>query len=343
MKEYILGIESSCDETSVAICDTEGKLYANIVSSQIATHSKYGGVMPEMASRLHIEKINYVLKAALYDAKLDFKDLAAVAVTTGPGLIGALHVGLQAAKALSLALDIPLIPIHHLVAHIYASSYEKELRFPCLSLVVSGGHTELVYMPKEFAFEILGSTQDDAIGEAYDKVARILGLGYPGGPKIDQAAKLGKSTYKLPKPHTENPYNVSYSGLKTYINNLVHNAKQKGEEIRINDLCASFQKRAIDMLVEKLILALKIQPVEQIVIAGGVAANSYLREQVLLAVKKDYPNIEVVLPPLWFCGDNAAMVAKLGGRLYKRQFFADLSLGVFPSWSILDYGVLKDE
>ncbi len=341
MKKYILGIESSCDETSAAICDEDGNLYANVVSSQIDTHCKYGGVMPEVASRLHIEKINYVLKEALFDAKIDVNDLAAVAVTNGPGLIGALHVGLQAAKTLSLALDIPLISVHHLVGHIYANSYAKEIVFPCMALVVSGGHTEIVYMKEEFSFEIIGTTQDDAIGEAYDKVARIIGLGYPGGPKIDKAAKLGKPVYKLPKPHTDNPYNVSYSGLKTYINNYVHTLEQKGESINVNDMCASFQKRAVEMIVEKLILALQTRDVKQVIVAGGVAANSYLRQRVQEEVNKAYPDIDVVLPPLWCCGDNAAMIAKVGSKLYKRKFFSPLSLGVLPSWPITEYEVLK--
>lgn len=343
MKEYILGIESSCDETSCAICDTDGKLYSNVVSSQINTHCKYGGVMPEIASRLHIEKINYVIKEALFNANLKPSDLSAVSVTNGPGLIGALHVGLQAAKTLSLALNIPLISVHHLVGHIYANSYEKELEFPCMALVVSGGHTEIVYMKEEFSFEIVGSTQDDAIGEAYDKVARILGLGYPGGPKIDKASKEGKVTYELPHPHTDNPFNVSYSGLKTYINNLVHNLEQKDEKVNVNDMCASFQDRAVNMIVDKLLLALEKYDVKQVVVAGGVAANSYLRDMVKTKVNNKFPKIDVVLPPLWCCGDNAAMIAKVGSRLYKRNFFADLSLGVKPSWSILDYGVLKDE
>ena len=341
MKKYMLGIESSCDETSVAICDLDGKLLSNIVSSQIDIHAKYGGVMPEIASRLHIENTNYVLKEALNEAGVSLDEIVAIAVTTGPGLIGALHVGLQAAKALALALDIPLLSVHHLVGHIYANSYEKELKFPCLSLIVSGGHTELVYMPKELEFEIIGSTQDDALGEAYDKVARIIGLGYPGGPKIDKISKEGKATIKLPKPHSTGPYDVSYSGLKTYINNYVHNLEQKGEEIPVEDLATSFQKRAIDMIVDKLLLALEEYKVEQVVVAGGVSANSYLRSEVSRRVKKKFPEIEVVLPPLWCCGDNAAMIAKVGLKLYERKIYSNLEVGVKPSWPIDEY--LKEE
>ena len=339
MKEYILGIESSCDETSVAICDANGILCSNVVSSQIDTHSKYGGVMPEVASRLHIEQINFVIKQALSEANLNLNQISAIAVTNGPGLIGALHVGLQAAKTLALVLNKPLISVHHLVGHIYANSFEKELKFPCLALVVSGGHTEMVYMKEEFDFKIVGSTQDDAIGEAYDKVARILGMGYPGGPKIDNAAKNGTPNYKLPLPKTDNVLNVSYSGLNTHINNMVHNMNQKGEEVNVNDMCASFQKRAVDMIVDKLVLALDMYEVKQIVVAGGVAANSYLRQEVVKKVSKNHSDIEIVLPPLWCCGDNAAMIAKVGSRVYKRKVFAPLSLGANPSWDIQDYEV----
>ena len=203
MKKYLLAIESSCDETACSIIDFDGNLKSNIVSSQIDTHTLYGGVMPEIASRLHIENINFVIKDSLKQSGVGLDEIAAIAITSGPGLIGALHVGLQAAKTLALTLNIPLIPVHHLIGHIYANSFSKEIEFPCLALVVSGGHTEIVYMKKEFDFEIIGSTQDDAIGEAYDKVARILGLGYPGGPKIDKASKLGKPVIEMPHPHTD--------------------------------------------------------------------------------------------------------------------------------------------
>lgn len=337
MKQFILGIESSCDETSVAVYDySNNKLLANIVSSQISTHTKYGGVMPEIASRLHIEKINYVIKEALYEANIGFEDLSAIAVTSGPGLIGALHVGLQAAKTLAFALNIPLLSVHHLVGHIYANSFEQELKFPCLAVVVSGGHTELVYMKEEYSFEIIGTTQDDAIGEAYDKVARVMGLGYPGGPKIDKASKDGTATYTLPKPHAEGKYNVSYSGLKTAVINLIHNKEQKGEEIRVNDMCASFQERAVGMVVEKVVEAIDEYPVKQVIVAGGVAANSYLRKEIKEKINSKNPNIEVGLPPLWCCGDNAAMIAKAAAYLYKNNKYASLDLGVNPNWSIED-------
>lgn len=342
MKKYVLALESSCDETACAIVDFEGNLKANIVSSQIDTHTKFGGVMPEIASRLHIENINFVIGDAIKAANCSYDEIAAIAITSGPGLIGALHVGLQAAKTLALTLNVPLLSVHHLVGHIYANSYTKEIEFPCLALVVSGGHTEIVYMKKEFDFEIIGSTQDDAIGEAYDKVARIVGLGYPGGPKIDKASKLGQVTYDMPHPHTDNPYNVSYSGLKTYVNNLVHKLEQKGESVNVNDLCASFQNRAINMIVDKVVLALKEYQVKQVVVAGGVAANSYLRQRISEEVNAKFPNIDLVLPPLWCCGDNAAMIAKVGLKLYQRKVFAPLNLSARPSWSILDYKVNEE-
>ncbi len=338
MKEYILALESSCDETACSIIKLDGTLLSNIVSSQIDTHTLYGGVMPEIASRLHIENINFVIKESLDKANIQLDEIAAIAITSGPGLIGALHVGLQAAKTLALTLNIPLIPVHHLVGHIYANSYVKENKYPCLAIVVSGGHTELVYMKKEFDFEIVGSTTDDAIGEAYDKVARILGLGYPGGPKIDKASKEGKDIYKLPYPHANGKYNVSYSGLKTYVNNFVHNTKAKGEDININDMACSFQHRAIEMIVDKAMDVIEDYDVKQVVVAGGVAANSYLRELISKRMEK-YNDIELVLPPLWCCGDNAAMIAKAGLSLYKRNYFASLDLSAKPSWSLLDYKV----
>ena len=335
MKQYILGIESSCDETSVAVYDyTDNKLLSNIVSSQISTHTKYGGVMPEIASRLHIEKINYVIKEALYEANITFNDLSAIAVTSGPGLIGALHVGLQAAKTLALALDIPLLSVHHLVGHIYANSFEQELKFPCLAVVVSGGHTELVYMKEEYSFEIIGTTQDDAIGESYDKVARVIGLDYPGGPIVDRLSKLGDDTYDLPMPLDDDSYNFSFSGIKSAVINVIHNEKQRGNEIRVNDMCASFQARAVGMIVEKVVAAIDEYDVKQVIVAGGVAANSYLRKEIKEKLNAKNPDIEVGLPPLWCCGDNAAMIAKASAYLFKNKMYASLDLGVNPNWSI---------
>ncbi|MDD4066314.1 MAG: tRNA (adenosine(37)-N6)-threonylcarbamoyltransferase complex transferase subunit TsaD [Bacilli bacterium] len=337
MRKIIMGIETSCDETSIAILEDDTKLLANVVSSQIDVHKKYGGVMPEIASRLHVEQITIVLDQALKEAGITMDDVSAIAFTRGPGLIGALHVGAQAAKTLALAFDKPLIPVQHIAGHIYANTYASKNNYPCLALVISGGHTQFIYMKEPLHFEIVGSTQDDAIGEAYDKVARVIGLPYPGGPAIDKLSKLGKPNYKLPLPHTENPLDVSYSGLKTAVLNLAHNLEQRGEEINKEDLCYAFQHRAVDMIVDKLILALEKYPVKQVVVAGGVSANSYVREQVPLKVHKYDSSIQVVIPPMWCCTDNAAMIAALGSELYGKDYTCDLSIGVDPNWEINEF------
>ena len=334
----ILAIESSCDETAVAIVKGE-ELLANIVSTQIEVHAKYGGVMPEIASRLHCENIAIVLKEALEKANLTFEDIDAFAVTRGPGLIGALHVGLQAAKTLALLYKKPLIPVHHLAGHIYANEYIKPLVFPLLAVVVSGGNTELVIMKDHLDFDIIGETKDDAIGECYDKVARVMGLPYPGGIPIDKYAKLGKHTYKLPSPMNDKSYDFSYSGLKTSVINLAHKLEQKGEQINRDDLCCSFQETAIGMVIEKALRAVKEYNVKQVVLAGGVSANSYLREQITSKLKGT--EVDVIIPPMWCCTDNAAMIAKVALRLYKKKLFADSSLSVDPSWQIDKYNEFK--
>ena len=334
----ILAIESSCDETAVAIVKGE-ELLANIVSTQIEVHAKYGGVMPEIASRLHCENIAIVLKEALEKANLTFEDIDAFAVTRGPGLIGALHVGLQAAKTLALLYKKPLIPVHHLAGHIYANEYIKPLVFPLLAVVVSGGNTELVIMKDHLDFDIIGETKDDAIGECYDKVARVMGLPYPGGIPIDKYAKLGKHTYKLPSPMNDKSYDFSYSGLKTSVINLVHKLEQKGEQINRDDLCCSFQETAIGMVIEKALRAVKEYNVKQVVLAGGVSANSYLREQITSKLKGT--GVDVIIPPMWCCTDNAAMIAKVALRLYEKKLFADSSLSVDPSWQIDKYNEFK--
>jgi N6-L-threonylcarbamoyladenine synthase len=334
MSKYILAIETSCDETSIAILEGEKNLLSNIISSQIKIHKDYGGVMPEIASRLHVEQINIVLEEALTAAKVKLTDISAIAFTKGPGLIGALHVGLQAAKALSLSLNIPLIEVHHIAAHIYANNFVKPIVYPSLALVVSGGHTELVYMKEELMFEVIGRTKDDAIGEAFDKVARILKLGYPGGPEIDKLSKNGKDTYKLPKPKSSDELNLSYSGLKTAVLNIVNNSSQKGEVLRVEDMAHSFQKIAIDMVIEKTLEALKKYKVKSVVIAGGVAANSLIRDALPKAIAEVDKNVTTTIPPLWTCTDNAAMVAILGSKLYDLKKFSDLSAGVDPNWDI---------
>ena len=331
----ILAIESSCDETAVAITD-DGKLLANIVSSQVAVHVKYGGVMPEVASRLHTESIDVCLKEALEQAHLKFEDIDAFAVTRGPGLIGCLHVGLQAAKTLAMLYQKPLIPVHHLAGHIYANEYVGEFKFPLLCVVVSGGNTELVLMKNHLDFTIIGETKDDAVGECYDKVARVLGLPYPGGLPIDQHAKKGKHTYNLPEPLIgKDGYDFSYSGLKTSVINLVHNLEMKGEEVNIDDMAKSFQDVAVGMIVDRATRAARDFHVAQVVLAGGVSANSYLRAQ--MTNRLEGTGIDLIIPPLWCTTDNAAMIAKVAERLYKEKLFAPLSLGVDPNWKISDF------
>ncbi len=328
----ILAIESSCDETAVAITE-DGKLLSNVVATQISVHEKFGGVMPEIASRLHTENITVCLSEALEKAKLKLEDIDAFAVTRGPGLIGCLHVGLQAAKTLAMLYHKPLIPVHHLAGHIYANEYIGELKFPLLCVVVSGGNTELVLMRDHLDFEIVGETRDDAVGECYDKVARVLGLPYPGGLPIDQKAKLGIHAYDLPVPDAgENPFDFSYSGLKTSVINLVNSMKMKGTPVNVNDMARSFQDVAIGMVVEKSLAAAKHYGVKQIVLAGGVSANSYLREQMKKHLESS--DIELIIPPLWCTTDNAAMIAKVAEHLYQKKVFASLSLGVDPNWKI---------
>lgn len=333
--EIILAIESSCDETAIAILKNRTELLANVVSTQIAIHQKYGGVMPEIASRLHVENISCVLKEALEQSKINLDDISAIAVTSGPGLIGALHVGLQCAKALALIYDKPLIPVHHLAGHIYANEYVTPLKFPCLAIVVSGGNTELVLMKNHLDFNIIGETQDDAIGEAFDKVARVVNLPYPGGVAIDREAKKGKTVYHLPTPHAEGEFNYSFSGLKTAVINLVTKERNNNREVKVEDLACSFQTHAINYLLDHALPAVDKYQVKQVVLAGGVSANSYLREQIKLRLKDK--DVEVVIPPIWCTTDNAAMIAKVGSYLYQEGVFADLSLSADPSWKLEDY------
>ena len=331
----ILAIESSCDETSVAII-RDGKLLSNIVSTQIEVHQKYGGVMPEIASRLHAEHIGIVLKEAIERANVKYEEIDAFAVTRGPGLIGALHVGLQAAKTLAFLYKKPLIPVHHLCGHIYANEFVQELKFPLLAIVVSGANSELVLMNENLSFKILGKTRDDAIGECYDKVARVLGLPYPGGIPIDNLSKEGKHTYKLTVPlRGEDTYDLSYSGLKTNVINLVHKIEQNGEKVNVPDMCKSFQDVAIGLVVEKATKAVKEFNVKEVIIGGGVSANSYLRSE--LKKSMDNLGVHINIPPMWCCTDNAAMIAKVAEHLYEKKIFADLSLGVDPNWSIEDW------
>ena len=321
---YILGIESSCDETSVSIVKNGCKEIATVIASQIDVHKSYGGVVPEIASREHVKCITIVLEECLKKANMTMNEIDAVAITYGPGLIGSLLVGLEAAKTLSFVHNKPLIPIHHIAGHIYANRLVKEMEFPLLAVVVSGGHTELIEMKDHYKFKKLGGTLDDAIGEAYDKVARVLNLEYPGGPKVDKLAHEGKVTYKLPIPMQDDSYNFSFSGLKSAVINLVHNEKQRGEEIRVEDLAASFQKVAVEEIISKTKKAILDRNIKHVIVAGGVAANSGLREE----MEKLTNELEVSLsiPPLKYCTDNATMIAAAGYFAYLDGRRGDLNL-----------------
>ena len=312
----ILAIESSCDETSAAVVVDGKTVLSNSVSTQIAVHQEFGGVFPEVASRLHVEKINLVIKDALDKANMSLKDIDAIGFTQGPGLIGPLHVGVMAAKTLAWSLGIPLIPVHHIVGHIYANKLIKDLEFPLLALVISGGHTELVYMESDFKFKILGKTQDDAVGEAYDKVARTLGLTYPGGPVIDKLARTGKTNYMLPKTKTENPLDFSFSGLKSAVRQLTLREERNERPLIIEDVAYAFQSRAVEQLFDRVKIALESHPVKQFVLAGGVAANSLVRERAQ-AMKETYSDMDVLIPPLWACMDQAAMIGLAAYTAYQ--------------------------
>lgn len=328
----ILGIESSCDETAVAIIKDGKEVLANVVATQIDTHKKFGGVIPEIASRIHVENITYVINEALEKANISMEEVDGIAITQGPGLIGSLHVGVVAAKTLAWMYNKPLVPVHHIAGHIYANELITDLKFPLLSLVVSGGHTELVYMKNHYHFEVLSTTQDDAIGEAYDKVAKVMGLPYPGGPQIDKLAKLGKKTYDLSKVKIENPFDFSFSGIKSGVLQLIARLNRNNEELIPEDLACSFQETVLDELIKRVDLALKRYDIKHIVLAGGVAANSRLREKMeqFMADKSQ----ELTIPPLYCCTDNAAMIAIAGQFAYDLGIRGDYNLKANPALDI---------
>lgn len=329
----ILAVESSCDETSVAILEDGKKVLSHIVLSQMDIHAIYGGVVPEIASRNHVVHMTKVFEQALLEAKVDVSRIDLVAVTKGPGLIGSLLVGINAATAFAFANSIPLIGVNHLIGHIYAANIEHELKFPALALLVSGGHTELIYMKDHMQFELLGTTQDDAVGEAYDKVARTLGLPYPGGPVVDKLAAQGEDTYHLPRSFLDREaFNFSFSGLKSAVINLVHNAEQKGESVNVNDMCASFQASVLDVLIEKTRIAAEKYGVKQIIVAGGVAANRGLRKRIFAEI----PNIEIVIPSMKYCTDNAAMIAAAAYYQYQKE-------GALPNYLLGGHSTLNFE
>lgn len=321
---YILAIESSCDETSIAIVKNGKEVIALTILTQMQVHANFGGVVPEVASRMHTENITMVLEETLTKANMSVSDCDAIAVAYKPGLLGSLLVGIEFAKTLSYVFKKPLIKVNHLIGHIYANAINKKLEFPLLSLVVSGGHTELVIMEDDYKFKLLGATLDDAIGEAYDKVARVLNIPYPGGPGIEKLALEGEVTYNLPRPVMDDSYNFSYSGLKSQIINIVHNLKQKNEELRRADLAASFQHVAVDELARKVELALKNTSIKNVIIAGGVSANKYLRGEIAKVCEKYDATLNV--PEFIYCTDNAAMIGAAAYPLYQKNEFADFDL-----------------
>ena len=321
---YILGIESSCDETSISIVKNGTEEIAAVISSQIDIHKNYGGVVPEIASRHHVKNITIVLEECLQKAEMTMEEIDGIAITYGPGLIGSLLIGLEAAKTLAFIYQKPLIPVHHIAGHIYANSLVQPLKFPLLAVVVSGGHTELIVMKDHYQFEKIGGTLDDAIGECYDKVARVIGLEYPGGPKVDKLSLVGKDTYKLPIPLQDDSYNFSFSGLKSAVINLVHNEEQRNEEIRKEDLATSFQKVAVESITSKVRKAIVEKQIKNVIVAGGVAANNGLRT----AMKEltDELGVELSIPPMKYCTDNGTMIAAAGYYAYQAGRVADLDL-----------------
>lgn len=327
----ILAIETSCDETSMAIVKNGCVVDSFTVLTQMDTHALYGGVVPEIASRMHTENITLVLEETLKKSSVKIKDIDAIAVTYAPGLLGSLLVGVEFAKTLSLVYKKPLIAVNHTIGHIYANALENKLDFPLLALVVSGGHTYLILMEDDYQFQILGSTLDDAIGECYDKVARILDLKYPGGPNVENLAKEGKPTYDLPKPVMNSTYNFSFSGLKSHIINLVHNEHQRGNSIRKADLACSFQVVAVDELTRKVEIAIKNIKVNQLIVAGGVSASSYLREEVKKVADKY--QVPLSIPAKKYCTDNAAMIGAAAYPLFLKKKFVDFSLNAKSSIS----------
>ncbi|WP_394274220.1 tRNA (adenosine(37)-N6)-threonylcarbamoyltransferase complex transferase subunit TsaD [Peptoniphilus lacydonensis] len=329
----VLAFESSCDETSVAVVENGREVLSNVIASQIDTHKKFGGVVPEIASRQHVEAINTVLKEGLDEADVDLDDIDLIAATKGPGLIGALLVGLSAGKALALAENKPFVGVNHIEGHVCANYISsRDLEPPFVGLIISGGHTYLIEVKDYIDFTLYGRTVDDAVGEAFDKVARSLGLPYPGGPVIDKLAKEGKETIEFPRVMIKDEnYNFSFSGLKTAVLNYLNSSKLRGEEIVVEDVCKSFQEAVVDVLLEKTFRLAKEKKLDKVVLSGGVSANSRIREAFVEKGKKE--NIKIFYPDLKLCTDNAAMIASaayynyISGKVEKENF-ANPNLGL---------------
>lgn len=321
---YILGIESSCDETSISIVKNGKEDISTTINTQIPIHKNYGGVVPELASRLHLENITIVLEETLQKANMKLEDIDAFACTYGPGLLGSLLVGLEAAKTLSFIYNKPLIKVNHMMGHIYANKIGNDFNFPLLALVISGGHTDLIKMRSDLEFEYVSQTLDDAIGECFDKVARILGIPYPGGPNLEKLASKGKFTYEMPKLIKDKSSNFSFSGIKSYVNNFVHNEKQRKHDINKEDLACSFQTAVTDSLVDKTKMILRDTEIKQIIVAGGVSSNNYIRNRLTNLANDEKVNI--IMPDKKYCTDNATMIAAAAYPLYLKKDFASFDI-----------------
>ena len=330
---FILAIESSCDETSCAIVKNGCEDIATVIMTQIDIHTKYGGVVPEIASREHLRCITLVIEETLNKANMKIEDMDAIAVTYGPGLIGSLLVGIEAAKTLALIYDKPLIKVNHMAGHIYANNLTKKMEYPLISLVISGGHTELIYMKDEYSFEKIGGTLDDAVGECYDKVARVIGVGYPGGPVIDKLSKEGTHEYNLPVPLNDDSYNFSFSGLKSAVINLAHNCEQRGESLNKANLARSFQEVVVETLTKKTMKALKDYDVKRLIVAGGVSANSAIRESLKELCEKN--QIDFSVPVFKYCTDNASMIGAAAYFAFQHGELADENLNARPGLNLV--------
>ena len=329
---YILGIESSCDETSFSIVKNGNEEISTVISSQIDIHKDFGGVVPEIASRAHVKNVTFVLEECLKKANMTINEIDAIAVSNGPGLIGSLLVGLEAAKTICWLYNKPLVPVHHIAGHIYANNLVKKMEFPLIALVISGGHTELIYMKEDYNFEKLGGTLDDAVGECFDKVGKVMDIPYPAGPMVDKLAHMGDNTYDLPIPLNDDSYNFSFSGLKSAVINLVHNEEQRGSEINKTNLATSFQSVVCDILAKKTLKAINEKGVQNLLMAGGVSANLGIREKISKLCEAR--GINYTFPNIKYCTDNAAMIAAAGYFAYKKKIIADLNLNAYSSMEL---------